>query len=56
MDVNSNAVFGGRKFVSLAQGERGALAIIGTTLYVPYGGLFGDCGTYVRMGGGCGDE
>jgi hypothetical protein len=46
VDVNSNAVFNGRKFVSLAQGERGALAIIGTNVYVPYGGLFGDCGTY----------
>ncbi len=46
VDVNSNAVFNGRKFVSLAQGERGALAIIGTNVYVPYGGLDGDCGTY----------
>ena len=46
LDVNSNAVFGANHFVSLAQGERGALAIIGTNLYVPYGGLYGDCSTY----------
>lgn len=46
INVNSNAVFGNRKFASLAQGERGALTIIGTNLYVPYGGLSGDCGTY----------
>ncbi len=33
-------------FNSLAQGERGALTVIGTNLYVPYGGISGDCGTY----------
>ena len=33
-------------FNSLAQGERGALTVIGTNLYVPYGGLYGDCGSY----------
>jgi len=33
-------------FNSLAQGERGALAVVGTNLYVPYGGISGDCGTY----------
>src|SRR5580658_3347502 len=46
VDVDSNAVSGKIKFDSLAQGERGALTIIGTNLYVPYGGLYGDCGTY----------
>ena len=47
INVNSNAVYNGtNKFDSLAQGERGALIIIGTNLYVPYGGLFGDCSTY----------
>jgi hypothetical protein len=46
LNVNGNAVFGTTKFVSLAQGERGALTVIGTNLYVPYGGLYGDCGTY----------
>jgi hypothetical protein len=46
VDVNSTAQFGTVHFVSLAQGERGALAVIGTNLYVPFGGLYGDCGTY----------
>ncbi len=46
VSVNSNAVSGNAVFSSTAQGERGALAIIGTNLYVPYGGLYGDCGTY----------
>ena len=46
VDVNSSAVFGTNMFTSLSQGERGALSVIGTNLYVPYGGLAGDCGTY----------
>jgi len=46
VNVDSNAVSGGTMFSSLAQGERGALAVIGTNLYVPYGGRAGDCGTY----------
>jgi len=46
VNVNSNAIFGTTKFNSLAQGERGALTVIGPNLYVPYGGLYGDCGTY----------
>jgi hypothetical protein len=46
VNVNGNAISGTNMFSSLAQGQRGALAIIGTNLYVPYGGLFGDCGTY----------
>jgi hypothetical protein len=46
VNVNSNAVFGTTRFASSAQGERGALTVIGTNLYVPYGGLYGDCGTY----------
>jgi hypothetical protein len=46
VDVNSTAAFGTTPFVSYAQGQRGALAVIGTNLYVPYGGLSGDCDTY----------
>jgi hypothetical protein len=46
VDVNSTAIYGTTRFTSIAQGERGALAVIGTNLYVPYGGLYGDCGTY----------
>ena len=33
-------------FDSSVQSERAALAILGNTLYVPYGGRFGDCGSY----------
>ena len=33
-------------FDSSAQSERAALVIVGNTLYVPYGGRFGDCGNY----------
>jgi outer membrane protein assembly factor BamB len=33
-------------FDSSVQSERGALGIVGNTLYVPYGGRFGDCGSY----------
>jgi hypothetical protein len=46
VDVDSTAKSGSTSFSSTAQGQRGALAILGDTLYVPYGGLFGDCGTY----------
>ncbi len=46
VDVDSTAAFGTTHFVSTAQGERGALTVIGTNLYVPYGGLYGDCGSY----------
>jgi hypothetical protein len=46
VEVDSNAVSTTARFNSLAQGERGALAVIGTNLYVPYGGISGDCGTY----------
>ena len=33
-------------FDSSIQSERAALGIAGNTVYVPYGGRFGDCGTY----------
>lgn len=46
VSVSTNITFGAIKFNALAQGQRGALAVIGTNLYVPYGGLYGDCGTY----------
>jgi len=46
IDVNSNAVYLGVKFLSQAQGQRAALTVIGNNLYVAYGGLAGDCGAY----------
>jgi hypothetical protein len=36
----------GVAFSSAPQGERGALQMLGGTLYVSYGGKFGDCGDY----------
>jgi hypothetical protein len=35
-------------FNSRDQNERGALTIVDGTLYVPFGGHFGDCGDYHR--------
>ena len=46
VDVNATASYGSTVFASAAQGERGALAIVSNIVYVPYGGHFGDCGTY----------
>jgi uncharacterized repeat protein (TIGR01451 family) len=45
IDVNSLA-FGGLPFDSTVQNQRGALLLNAGVLYVPYGGHFGDCGTY----------
>jgi hypothetical protein len=33
-------------FVSLAQEDRGALALVNGIVYVPFSGYFGDCGSY----------
>ena len=38
-----NAITG---FDTRYQNERSALLVVGDTLYVPYGGYYGDCGTY----------
>ncbi len=46
VNVDNTAISGTTRFTSTAQGQRGALAVIGSNLYVPYGGLWGDCGTY----------
>ena len=46
VDVSAAAKFGELNFVSEVQNERAALAIVGDTLYVPYGGHYGDCGPY----------
>jgi hypothetical protein len=46
VDVDSSAAFGTNRFDSHSQGERGALTVIGTNVYVPYGGLSGDCLPY----------
>lgn len=36
----------GERFDPATQGERGALTILGDRVYVPFGGNYGDCGTY----------
>ena len=46
VDVSATATSGGKPFVSAIQNERGALALLGGMLYVPYGGHFGDCSNY----------
>ena len=42
--VDLNAA--GINFVSLAQEERGAMALVNGIVYVPFSGYFGDCSTY----------
>ena len=46
VDVNATASYNGILFVSLAQEDRGALALVNGIVYVPYSGYFGDCGNY----------
>ena len=46
VDVALTAKAGTRAFTAVPQGQRSALSIVGTNLYVPFGGLAGDCGTY----------
>jgi hypothetical protein len=46
VDVNVTAKYGSTVFTSVTQNQRGALAVLGTNVYVPYGGHYGDCGTY----------
>lgn len=46
LDVGQVARAGDVRFDAAVQNQRGALALVGGTLYVPYGGHFGDCGDY----------
>jgi PQQ enzyme repeat len=46
MDVNATATYNGINFVSLAQEERGAFALVNGIVYVSYSGYLGDCGNY----------
>ena len=46
VDVDAMALYGTTVFDSAVENQRGALAVIGGVLYVPYGGNFGDCGNY----------
>lgn len=46
VDVEAALKAGGQTFPSSVQSERGALTLAANTLYVAYGGHFGDCGDY----------
>lgn len=46
VDVADTLRMQGQAFDPRTQNQRGALAILDGTLYVPFGGHFGDCGTY----------
>jgi len=46
VDVDATARAGTLAFDSDVQNQRGALALLDGTLYVPYGGFGGDCGAY----------
>lgn len=46
VDVNVALASGSPVFDSYTQNERGALAVLGGTVYVPYGGHYGDCDIY----------
>ncbi len=46
IDVATALRLTGKAFDPMVQNQRGALTIVGGVLYVPFGGLDGDCGTY----------
>jgi hypothetical protein len=46
VDVGAALDRRGLTFPTPEQNQRGALLVLGDTLYVPYGGHFGDCGRY----------
>jgi len=46
VDVEAALKTSGQTFRSAVQNQRGALTIAADTVYVPYGGHFGDCGDY----------
>ena len=46
LEVAAIARAGGVRFDAAVQNQRGALALVAGTLYVPFGGHFGDCGDY----------
>jgi hypothetical protein len=46
VDVSAKVKSGSMAFDSSVQNQRGGLALLNNTVYVPYGGHFGDCGNY----------
>ena len=46
VDLDAKVSAGNATFNSFVQNQRGALAMVGDKLYVPFGGHWGDCGDY----------
>ncbi len=46
VDVGASLAGLATPFAAAVQNQRGALALVGGRLYLPYGGHFGDCGDY----------
>ncbi|HZS16556.1 MAG TPA: FG-GAP-like repeat-containing protein [Candidatus Udaeobacter sp.] len=46
VNLDATVSFNGTSFTSTVQNERGGLAIVNGTVYVPFSGHAGDCGTY----------
>jgi outer membrane protein assembly factor BamB len=46
IDVAAKVKAGTTGFLPQFQGQRGALLVLGDHVYVPFGGLYGDCGQY----------
>src|SRR5262249_21281536 len=46
VDVNATVTYSTFTFDSSVQNQRGAVLVLGDTVYVPYGGHWGDCGHY----------
>ena len=46
IDVEAALTASGKTFKPSVQNQRGALTVVGDSVYVPYGGHFGDCGDY----------
>lgn len=46
VDLNATVSFGTTTFNSLVQNQRGALALVGGKVFVPFGGHIGDCADY----------
>src|SRR5262249_46495889 len=46
VDMAAKVQVNNTTFTAAPQSQRGALAFLNGTLYVPFGGLYGDCGNY----------
>jgi len=46
VDLNATVIYNGIPFVSLAQEQRGGLALVNGIVYSSYSGYVGDCGNY----------